>query len=162
NLFLLIMTIPSIAFAQEKIAFTISFSEPQAHYIDVEMELTGFSGEYLDLKMPVWSPGSYLIREYPKNVESFSARGGDNKPLGFNKVNKNTWRVQANNADRVIVRYRVYAFEVSVRTSFVDESHAFLSPTGTFMYVADRIDLPAEVEIVPSENWSQISTGLEA
>ena len=47
--------------ARNKISFKVSFSEPQAHYADVEMEISGIKGEYLDLKMPVWTPGSYLI-----------------------------------------------------------------------------------------------------
>ena len=160
-LLFIVMTIASTAQAQKKISFEISFKEPQAHYAEVQMELSGFKGETLDLKMPVWSPGSYLIREYPKNLESVTATSGNGKQLAINKVNKNTWRVEAGNDDRILVNYRVYAFEISVRTSFIDESHAFLSPTGVFMYVDNRIDLPAEVTIHPHANWEHISTGLE-
>ena len=160
-LFLIIMTTVATAIAQKKISFEISFKEPQAHYAEVKMELSGFKDDFVDLKMPVWSPGSYLIREYPKNVESFSALTEKDGPLDSKKINKNTWRVERGNADKIIVNYRVYAFEVSVRTSFIDESHAFLSPTGTFMYVDGLINHPVEVEIIPGENWSKISTGLE-
>src|SRR5690606_1190866 len=110
-----------------------------AHYIEVKMELSDFQKEFIDLKMPVWAPGSYLIREFPKNVESFSAESDNNKKLESQKINKNTWRIKALNAKKIVVNYRVYAFEVSVRTSFVDESHAFLSPTDVFMYVDGMI-----------------------
>jgi len=160
-LLLLIMTTVTIANAQKKISFEISFKEPQAHYAEVQMELTGFKDEFIDLKMPVWSPGSYLIREYPKNVESFSASANDNKSLVSKKINKNTWRIETANEDKIIVNYRVYAFEVSVRTSFIDESHAFLSPTGIFMYVDGLINQPAEVTVHPYTGWNKISTGLE-
>src|SRR5690554_755736 len=161
-LLLFMMTTISLANAQGKISFELSFKEPQAHYVEVRMELSGFKGKTLDLKMPVWAPGSYLIREFPKNVESFSAESESNKMLVTNKVDKNTWRVKTDNANKIIVNYRVYAFEVSVRTSFVDDSHAFLSPTGIFMYVDGFIKQPVEVKIIPYKGWTKISTGLDA
>lgn len=146
--------------AQEKIAFSVSFSEPQAHYADVEMEISGLKGDQIDLKMPVWTPGSYLIREFAKNVEGFSASAGAGK-LSFNKVNKNTWRINNARNSTIKVNYRVYSFEISVRTSFVDESHAFLSPAGLFLYPSGKLKLPSTVKIIPHKSWSKISTGLE-
>ena len=59
--------------AQTKIAFDVSFTEPQAHYVDVKMEVSALNNEYLEVKMPVWTPGSYLIREFARNVEGFTA-----------------------------------------------------------------------------------------
>jgi len=161
-LLLFMMTTVSLANAQRKISFEISFKEPQAHYVEVRMELSGFKGKTLDLKMPVWAPGSYLIREFPKNVESFSAETESKKMLAAHKIDKNTWRIETDNEDRIIVNYRVYAFEISVRTSFVDNSHAFLSPTGIFMYVDGFIKQPVEVKIDLYPGWTKISTGLDA
>ena len=147
--------------AQNKIAYEISFSEPQAHYVDVSMEISGLMAEYLDLKMPVWTPGSYLIREFGKNVESFEAFNAAGLSLNTEKVNKNTWRVTTQKNGRVKVSYRVYSFEISVRTSFVDESHAFLSPTGIFMYPEGQLNAASTITIKPYKNWTKISTGLE-
>lgn len=147
--------------AQNKIAFEVSFSEPQAHYADVDMEVSGLKSAHLDLKMPVWTPGSYLIREFAKNVESFRAFDASGKELSAQKINKNTWRINSKNTDKVKVSYRVYSFEISVRTSFVDESHAFLSPTGIFMYPDGQIHASSTVTIHPYKSWSKISTGLE-
>jgi predicted metalloprotease with PDZ domain len=156
------MSLMAIALnAQEKIGFTVSFPQPQTHYAEVEMEISGFKGDHVDLKMPVWTPGSYLIREYAKNVEGFGAFDSSGKPVNFNKINKNTWRVSLVKSQPVKVRYRVYSFEVSVRTSLIDESHAFLSPAGLYLYPADKLKLPSTVTIVPHKSWSKISTGLE-
>ncbi len=159
-LLLAMATLSSMVKAQNKITFEVSFSEPQAHYVDVEMEISGNKKDELDIKMPVWAPGSYLIREFAKNVESLSAKGTKG-PLNAQKINKNTWRINTGKSDKVTVNYRVYAFEVSVRTSFVDISHAFLSPTGIFMYVDGQIQQPATVSINPVKSWTKISTGLE-
>ncbi len=147
--------------AQEKIAFKISFSEPQAHYADVEIEISGNREENLDLKMPVWTPGSYLIREFAKNVETFEAFDGNGKSLSSEKIDKNTWRIKAGRSSLVRASYRVYCFEISVRTSFVDDSHAFLSPTGIFMHPAGKENLPSTVTVIPHPSWTRISTGLE-
>ncbi len=147
--------------AQEKIAFSVSFTEPQAHYAEVEMEIWGIKDEQIDLKMPVWTPGSYLVREFAKNVENFKVADSDGNHLTFSKIDKNTWRIATGGAQGLKVKYRVYAFEVSVRTSFVDESHAFLSPTGLFLYPAGKIHLSSTVEIIPYKGWTRISTGLE-
>lgn len=147
--------------AQNKIEFNVSFTEPQAHYVDVQMEISGIKGKHIDLKMPVWTPGSYLIREFAKNVEAFKAYDTSGSLLAFQKVNKNTWRVNTDNANRIKISYKVYAFEISVRTSFVDETHAFLSPTGVFMYPEGYLNEASTITIQPYKNWSKISTGLE-
>jgi predicted metalloprotease with PDZ domain len=111
--------------------------------------------------MPVWTPGSYLIREFSKNVEGFKAFGSNGKEISFEKINKNTWRINSANSDKITVNYRVYSFEISVRTSFVDESHAFLSPAGMFMYPDGQLKTSSEIKINPYKTWSKISTGLE-
>lgn len=162
NSLLILITMLSTALvnAKEKISFEISFIDPQAHYAEVKMIITGNSDRTVDVKMPVWSPGSYLIREYPKNVEGFHAKSGE-EMLPAEKVNKNTWRIQAENAKNIEINYRVYAFEVSVRTSLVDETHAFLSSTGIFMFIDKKLHYPSEVTIFPHPSWKKISTGLE-
>ncbi len=143
-----------------QIYFEISFTEPQAHYIDVSMTVTGISQGQLELIMPVWTPGSYLIREFSKNVEAFKVIS-NGKPLYFQKLRKNSWLINTKNITAITVAYRVYAFEVSVRTSFVDSSHAFLSPAGIFLYPEGMLDLSSKIQIIPYSNWKTVSTGLE-
>jgi len=145
----------------KSIHFELSFSEPQAHYVDVEMVVEGFENEeYIDIKMPVWAPGSYLVREYSKNVERFQVKHSEGVTSQVQKIAKNTWRV-FRPSDKISVNYSVYGFEVSVRTSFIDDSRAFLSPVGTFMYVDDHLDLETSVKIHLHKNWNKISTGLQ-
>ncbi|WP_254070886.1 M61 family metallopeptidase [Pedobacter sp. L105] len=144
-----------------KIDFEVSFKEPQAHYVEVQMNISGLAKDYIDVKMPVWAPGSYLIREFSKNVEGFAAADGVHV-LSFQKLKKNTWRVYKGNSSSIQLKYRVYAFEVSVRTPFIDGSHAFLSPTGIFMYPDKGLSLESTVKIIPFAGWSKVSTGLKA
>ncbi|NRF39324.1 M61 family metallopeptidase [Pedobacter sp. LMG 31643] len=146
--------------SQMKVGFEVNFIEPQAHYVEMEMNISGLTKDFVDVKMPVWAPGSYLVREFAKNVEGFSATAND-KPVKFEKVRKNTWRIYSAKAKSVKIKYRVYAFEVSVRTSFVDASHAFLSSTGIFMYPDGMLNLPNTVKVNPFKGWEKVSTGLE-
>lgn len=157
---LMLMSVPSFA-ANTAISFEVSFHEPQAHYAEVRMDLKGFDLPYIDVKMPVWTPGSYLVREYARHVEQFEACDESGELLDVKKINKNTWRISSNNLSHVVINYRLYGFEVSVRTNYIDDQHAFLSPAGTFMFVDGMLDHPVEVTINRHENWSKVSTGLE-
>ena len=73
--------------------------------------------------MPTWAPGSYLIREFSKNVEEFQAKSEQDKSLLVEKTAKNTWRVITKGAKTAVITYKVYAFEMSVRTSFFGCCH---------------------------------------
>ncbi|HEY4197476.1 MAG TPA: PDZ domain-containing protein [Mucilaginibacter sp.] len=143
-----------------QISYTVTFPEAQAHYADIEMSISGLNQNTLDLKMPVWTPGSYLIREFSKNVESFSAEA-DGKALDAKKIRKNIWQISTTGASAIKVKYRVYAFELSVRTSLIDASHAFLSSSGVFMYPEGMLHHPSTVHIVPYKGWTKVSTSLE-
>ncbi|MGV3561544.1 M61 family metallopeptidase [Larkinella arboricola] len=153
--------------ASPSITYILSMPEPQTHYFEVEMRLTGTasgsktaSNGYLDIKMPVWTPGSYLIREYAKNVEGFRATAG-NQPVRSEKIRKNTWRVYST-ADQLSIFYKVYAYELSVRTSFIDASHGYLNGASIFMYLDHLRQQPHRLVIQPYKDWKKIATGLPA
>lgn len=149
------------SYAQSEISYNVSFPEAQAHYVDIEMNIKGIKTDFIDVRMPVWTPGSYLVREFAKNVESLSAKNVSGSSLSSSKINKNTWRITNTKNQNININYRVYAFELSVRTSFVDASHAFLSPSGLLMYPEGMIKSPSTVTIKPYKNWEKISTGLD-
>jgi predicted metalloprotease with PDZ domain len=156
-----LLTISMATKSQVKIDFEISFKEPQAHYAEVEMNIAGIAAKsYIDVKMPVWTPGSYLVREFAKSVEGFVASSGS-QMVKAEKISKNTWRIYNAKANAIKINYRVYAFEISVRTAFIDDSHAFLSSANIFMYPAGMLNTPSTVKIIPFEGWTQVSTGLE-
>ncbi|HEY8930547.1 MAG TPA: PDZ domain-containing protein [Mucilaginibacter sp.] len=158
---LLFMEIPTTNAANAvKINYTVTFPEAQAHYADIEMTVSGLAQPSIDLKMPVWTPGSYLVREFAKNIESFSA-SANGKDIASRKINKNTWHINTTGLHAITVKYRVYCFEISVRTAFVDASHGFLSPTGIFLYPDKMIHTPSTVKIIPYKGWTTVSTSLE-
>lgn len=145
----------------QKIDYRISFIEPHTHYAEVEMQLSGWAADTLEVRMPVWAPGSYLVREFSRHVESFSAQVAD-KPLIFKKTTKNAWQVYGSSQKDVVLKYRVYANELSVRTSHIDDSHAYLNGTSVFMYLKGYKEWPVTLKVVPFHTHKQLSTALKA
>jgi len=134
--------------------------KPQNHYFHVEMVLTGFNANQLTVKMPVWAPGSYLVREFSKNVDLVKAFDELGKPLKVSKRTKNAWSIEKGSASTVKVVYDVYSFELSVRTSFLDLTHGFISGSGVFMYLDGQKQLPGELTVKPYKDFKKVSTSL--
>ena len=143
----------------------IKMPEPQTHYFEitttVDLSNLSYKKSFVDFKMAAWTPGSYLIREFAKNLEAVKAEA-NGKPMPISKINKNTWRVALGAATKKIqVTYRVYAFELSVRTSFLDDSHGYINPANILLYVNDFANLPHDIRIEPYKNFKVVSTALK-
>src|SRR5687768_3290556 len=112
-----------------EIAFTVSMPRPHTHLFDVDISIkrgpTATAPNEELLVMPVWTPGSYLVREFERNVQDFAATDAAGKSLNWEKINKNTWRVTTNGARDWRATYKVYANELSVRTSELNSSHGY-------------------------------------
>ncbi len=143
-----------------KISYNVTFPQVQAHYADIEMNIEHLNQSTLVLKMPVWTPGSYLVREFAKSVEGFTV-SANSKEIPFIKTRKNWWSINTKGLNHVTIKYKVYCFEISVRTAFVDISHAFLSTSGIFMYPEGMLNQPSTIHIVPFGGWDKVSTSLD-
>src|SRR5262245_32319653 len=110
----LFFAISASAQAVEPVRYTLSFPSLMSHYVDVEAVYPTDGQPQVTLMMPVWTPGSYLVREFSRNVEGLTATDQNRAPLPVEKVRKNRWRVQTNGARSIGVHYRVYAHEMSV------------------------------------------------
>ena len=154
SLFFFFITLNFVSFSQT-VSYQLSMQEPHTHYFHVAIDLAGFSEDSLDIKMPVWAPGSYLVREFSKSVENFTTGNVRSK-----MINKNTWRVFPKGKP-LTISYDVYAFEMSVRTSFLDANHGYINGTSMFMYIDGKKELPSTLEITPPNNWKKVSTSLK-
>jgi len=141
-----------------KLHYTLSVSHPAQHLLDVEIAVTGAGRDELDFVLPSWTPGSYLIREYARQVQEVAATA-DGEPVSVRQLDKQTWRVAAGGARDVCLRYRVYGYELTVRTNHVDDTHAHVIPAATFMYLAGAQQRPVSLRVVAPDGW-QTATGL--
>ena len=159
----LLMTYADSAAAQtavEPIRYTVSFPAPQTHYMEVTAAVPTERRADVELMMAVWTPGSYLVREYERNVEAVTAAAPDGKALAVVKSDKNRWRVTTGGAATVTVKYRVYGREMSVRTNWIEAGFALLNGAPTFLTLADRTPRAHEVVINPATGWARSMTGL--
>lgn len=143
------------------IEYFVSMPNPHTHYFEVEIHLKNYDEDKVDFKLPVWTPGSYLVREYAKNLEGFSAVTlKEQKALNFHKINKNTWRIELKKGEDVVIKYRVYAFEGSIRMSYLDEDHAFIMANTLLLFVESLRNKSSVLRINAPDEWSKISTTL--
>jgi predicted metalloprotease with PDZ domain len=133
--------------------------EPHGHLFHVESVLER-PGAAPELCFPVWTPGSYLVREFARHVEGLSASDANGRALRVDRVDKHRLRIHAAGTSRVVLRYRVYANELTVRTCHLDGTHGFLNGAAVFPYVPGRQHEPQRLEVVPPPGWS-VATALE-
>ena len=144
-----------------KIEYVVSMENPNQHYFNVSCTYSGIDYKSVEFKLPVWTPGYYIIMDYPKYVVSFKAVDGGGTPLVWKKTSKDTWEISCEKTDIIRISYDVFAFRTSVADSFLDDGRGFISPTGIFMYPAGKKDHPVSVTIIPYETFTRISTGLD-
>jgi predicted metalloprotease with PDZ domain len=135
----------------------LSIPAPATHLVHVETTVFDTGDRLPDVLvafMAVWTPGSYLVREYARHVESFEAEA----PARASKIRKNAWRIKTGDGSRIVVRYRVYAGELTVRTSDVDGSHAFLVGAALFLAIEGHEGVGARVEIAAPAGWRVASS----
>ena len=142
------------------IAYTVSMSKPATHLLEVEMRLKWQQmPDQAELKMPVWTPGSYLVREYGRHVQDFAVKNATGTPLGWRKINKNTWQIDSKGAGEVVATYRVYSNELTVRTNELNDEHGFWNNAALLMFPKDQLAAPSTVKVMPFGDW-KVATGL--
>jgi predicted metalloprotease with PDZ domain len=138
----------------------VRFPEPRTHYLSVEARLPAEGESAVEIFLPVWTPGSYLVREYARNIEAVSVAGADGKPLPFAKSSKNRWLVRTEGAPEILFAYLVYCREMSVRTNWVEDSFALINGAPTFVTLARCLTWPQELRLELPPQWKTAVTGL--
>lgn len=147
----------------EPVRYTLSFAAPHTHYVEVEASVPTDGRPQIDMMMAVWTPGSYLVREYARHVEALAATDSNRASLNVEKTRKNRWRIATAGARAVRLRYRVYAHEMSVRTNWVDEEFALLNGAATFITLVESPSRRAhEVRVLLPNGWAQSFSGMRA
>src|SRR4051812_40911245 len=137
------------------IGYTLRFVAAKTHYIEVEAHIPKDAGTSFELCMAAWTPGSYMIREYARHVESVRATSGGAE-LSVQKTQKNRWRVtQPKGAapGDVTVSYRVYGREMTVRTNWVEADFAIVNGAPTFLTLVENQIRPHDVRLELPAGW---------
>lgn len=154
--------VPCLAQQISPLEYTVSFDGRANHYIEVQLTVPAPATDSFELMMATWTPGSYLIREYSRHVDQVTARSTPEVPVTIQKSSKNRWLVKCVPGKDVVVSWRVYCREMSVRSNWVDEDMAVLCGAATFL---TRVDTqPAEhlVRFNVPRHWTRTVTSLES
>lgn len=122
------------------------------------MRVEDWQGDRLDLMMPVWTPGSYMVREYSRHLQDFNA-GSGGKQLPWQKLAKNHWQIGTADVAEITVTYRVFAHDLTVRTNHLDRTHGYFNGAALFCYVPGFEEQACDVAIDPPTGW-QVATAL--
>src|SRR2546423_5512805 len=158
--FLLPVILMTEALAAPAIRYNVRFPAPQTHYAEITATIPTEGKPAVELFMAVWTPGSYLVREYARNVEALAARDESGKALTVTKTRKNRWRIETGRVPLINVTYRLYCREMSVRTNWVDERFAVLNGAATFVTLVDKAAREHEVTLELPPGWKTTMSGL--
>lgn len=146
--------------APAAIHYRVEVANLHAHLFRVTLTVTQPQPQQR-VSLPAWIPGSYLVREFSKNLQRLQARQGG-KPVALQQLDKCSWQVECTTQHPLVLRYEVYAFDNSVRTAWLDATRGFFNGTSLCLRVEGQGDTPHELELAPSRaiaDWS-VATGL--
>ena len=147
---------------KSSLAYTVKMENPEWHFFHVQLLCKGIKKEFIDFKMPVWTPGYYQRMDYGKNLEGLKATDETGRELKWEKAADNTWRVFSKKSNTVILTYQIKTGRSFVATPYVDENRAYILPAGVFLYIDKMINQPVQVSVVPDGKWSRVATGLDS
>lgn len=134
------------------LTYRICPASPRAHLFRVEILITAPpAAGRLTLSMPAWIPGSYLIRDFARNLLGVTAKTADGQPLALEKLDKQTWFCEGVTV-AVTVAYQVFAWELSVRAAHLDTTHAYFNGASLLLRVHGLEDRPCRVELSPPDD----------
>lgn len=149
------------------IDYAVAMPNPESHLFEVTLRVQNWSAPVLDLKMPVWTPGSYLVREYAKHLQDFRSGAGDSlrdsfaaRTLPWRKISKNHWQVDTDSVSDVTVSYRIFANELTVRTNHLDGTHGYFNPAALCFFLPGFDRARYTVKIVPPRPEWRVVTAL--
>jgi predicted metalloprotease with PDZ domain len=146
--------------AAPAVHYRVEVADLHAHLFRVTLTLSS-PAEQQELRLPVWIPGSYLVREFSKNLQKLQCRQGK-RALAAKQTDKATWVVDCQPGQALQVQYEVYALDNSVRTAWLDATRGFFNGTSLFLRAVGSEALPHQMELLPvpdAGDWS-VATGL--
>ncbi|MEQ1682356.1 MAG: PDZ domain-containing protein [Burkholderiaceae bacterium] len=142
------------------ITYRIDIADAHAHLFRVTLSVAKPAAEQR-LSLPVWIPGSYLVREFARHLSGMNAKQGT-RELRLQQLDKATWLAHCSGRGALTVSYLVYAFDTSVRAAFLDANRGFFNGTGLCLRVEGSEALPHRVELRHLPGGWQVATAMRA
>ena len=140
------------------IRYLVDATATASHTFAVELRIARPAREQR-LSLPVWIPGSYLVREFARHLSALGAEQAG-RPVPLEQIDKATWIARCSGDAELVLRYRVYAFDLSVRAAFLDADRGFFNGTGLCLRVEGREAEPHRLALAGLPSHWQVATTL--
>lgn len=147
---------------KDTVQFTVDTKLAAEKKLLITMKAPVGAKDIVDLKLPVWSPGYYQVMNYGKSLVHFEVKDNQGKPLTWQQMGNDTWRIATKGVKSISVNYVIQTERAFVATSYIDKERAFIKPTATFLHIDGALQLPAVVNIPLQNGWTRIATGLDS
>lgn len=151
-----------VAAAPAAIHYCVTLANPHAHLFAIRLRIARPAAQQV-LRLPVWIPGSYLVREFAKNLQNLQAHQGKH-PVAVRQIDKASWLLECQPDQELLVRYAVYALDNSVRSAWLDATRGFFNGTSLFLGVEGQTTQAHTLELVPHKDLTHwcVATAAEA
>ncbi|HEY3487600.1 MAG TPA: PDZ domain-containing protein [Gammaproteobacteria bacterium] len=129
------------------IQYSIIPADPAAHLYQLSCHIPQPDPAGQTVSLPAWIPGSYMIRDFARNISAIHAEA-QGRPIVMEKLDKDSWRCAPCRGE-LVIHYRVYAWDLSVRGAHLDTTHAFFNGSSVFLRVHGQEDTSCTVKIQP-------------
>ena len=146
------------------ISYRIELHDPNAHLFRVTLTVPE-PAALQRLSLPVWIPGSYLVREFARHLSGLEATQGSraaSRSVPWTQLDKATWQAECSGRGPLVVTYLVYAFDTSVRAAFLDAQRGFFNGTSLCLRVEGREAEPHRIELRALPRGWQVATSMPA
>lgn len=141
--------------------YTVSYQQPNTHYIDIELEVNGVEESSIQFQLPAWRPGRYELGNFAKNIQRWAAFDAEGRELLHKKLTKDLWEVSTNGTETVIVKYNYFANELNAGSTYLDASQLYINGVNCLLYVPNRINELCELQLEIPETY-RVACGLKS
>ena len=142
------------------ITYRVALADLHSHHFEVTLTVPQPAADQL-LALPVWIAGSYMVREFGRHLSGLSASQG-RRELPVEQLDKSRWRVRCSGRGALLLRYRVYAFDNSVRAAFLDTQRGFFNGSSLCLRVLGRETEPHRLQLGRLPAGWQVATAMAA
>lgn len=138
--------------------FIFSCPHPVSHFVSIEMRVDGIESDEVVVRLPAWRPGRYELGNFAKNIRKWQPYNQNGEPLSFRKLSKDSWQVQTDGANELIVKYDYYCAQPDAGACYVDDELFYINPVHCCLFITERmhdectvtLDLPKSFQIASS------------
>lgn len=144
------------------VSYQIKPISPNSHLFEVNLHFKAQLNQQYTLSLPAWLPGSYMVRDFAKNIITIKAQSASGSAIELTPIDKQSWCLNAI-AEDVVICYQVFAFDLSVRTAYLDNTRGFFNGSSTFLAIEELKEQACELEILApndKKNW-RVATGMQ-